>query len=326
MGMRLREELVEVAYFCGAPDRAVAAFSWMVAKHDANPEWNQYDLLWKYKWITEHFPFMHQIDAPTIERTLDDMQQRYERAGYDRRPVTNLRAWNAMWQGDADAARHHRADWWDRPRDGMADCRACEVSYNVQYHVEFGEPGQALTLAKDLLSRRLGCAEIPHITFGFLVWPLLEEGRAEEAQQVHSAGYELIRNNRDFVMEAGEHIAFAAHQGDLDGATSMFERHLPWVIDNPSWLKSGHLIAAGEGLMHALGAGGASRVSFRLPRQLAAALGEEAESVAAVEQWLRKRRLEIGAVFDARNGSDFVSRRLERVRQRAQGTTTATTA
>lgn len=317
-GMRLRDELVDAAYFGGAPDHAITAFSWMIAKVDEDPErWELWDILWKYKWITEHFPFMHQIDRPTIERTLDDMEQRYERAGYDRRPVTNLRAWNAMWRGDHHEMVPYVQEWWERPRDGMADCWACEVNYRVQYLVEQGRNVAALDAARELLERKLGCAEIPHVTFGYILWPLLEVDRRDQAIEIHHAGVELARQSQDFVMEIGEHIAFAAHIGETDRALSLLERHLPWAMGNAAWLKDGHLIAAGEGLCEKLAAADHDELAIRLPRQMAAELGDEAQSTEAIRSWLGRRRTEIAAAFDARNETDFVSRRLDLTRDRA---------
>ena len=314
----LRDRLVDAAYFSGAPERAIAAFSWMIAKCDAEPErWDEYDILWKYKWIAEHFPFMHQIDRSTIDRTLDDMQARYERAGYDRRPVTNLRAWNALWQGDLDAMSAWRREWWERPRDSMADCWACELNYNTQYLVEEGRPADALRQARKILDRTQGCAEIPHITFGYIIWTLLDAGRQDEAHEVHRAGYELIRQNHDFVMEIGEHIAFAAHVGEVEAAVAMLERHLPWAIGNAAWLKDGHLIAAGEGLLARLERQGVAELPIRLPREIADELGEDNRSTAAVRTWLEHRRTQIGDAFDARNATTFVSERLARLRSRA---------
>jgi hypothetical protein len=45
-----REGLAEAAYFGGAPDKAIVAYTWCLAQFDRHPgRFNEWRLLWRYK-------------------------------------------------------------------------------------------------------------------------------------------------------------------------------------------------------------------------------------------------------------------------------------
>jgi len=81
LGFAARMCLISSAVFSGAPEKAMVAFSWCVAKSDEEPERfpmlsNQWgtSLLWMYKWITnEHLASYPQITRAQIEHSLEDM-------------------------------------------------------------------------------------------------------------------------------------------------------------------------------------------------------------------------------------------------------------
>ncbi|KPA27209.1 Uncharacterized protein AMR48_2051 [Leptospira interrogans] len=57
LGFEARLVLVEAGIFSGAIDKALVSFSWCLSQVDQNPEqFNEEDLLWKYKWIVENLP------------------------------------------------------------------------------------------------------------------------------------------------------------------------------------------------------------------------------------------------------------------------------
>src|SRR4051794_18949093 len=53
LGYEARRWLVEAAVFSGMDERAVAPFTWCLARHDRDPRKfsDRTDLLWQYKWI-----------------------------------------------------------------------------------------------------------------------------------------------------------------------------------------------------------------------------------------------------------------------------------
>src|SRR5690606_23092974 len=131
---------------------------------------------------------------------------------------------------DPAAAKAHYDKWQWAPRDHYADCEACEISFRVSYLVERGEHERAFEVAAPLLSGRKACAEVPHVTYGYL----LTSARAldRDASPLVERGLPLVEGQRDFVGTVGEHVAHLVARGELERALPVFERHLPFAVGN----------------------------------------------------------------------------------------------
>jgi hypothetical protein len=305
---RARLMLVEEAVFHGRPELALAAFAWCVAKCDREPDRFSdstavtpmgTDVLWAHKWIVQELPGYPQFSRERITRTLDEMEARYARNGKSLRPVFMQRAQVAlMLRDDASEVRAHLEAYRRAPRDRYADCRACEINFEAGVLADLGEHRAALAAAEPVLDGTLGCAHVPHYTYGHALECAWALGEHAAAARCFELGYPLVRENREFLRCIARHLEYAVAAGRLDEARGIVERHLPWaaeafVLDRRLWFyvaARNFAEVATEPIRTTL----PHDVSFRQPsnrydpKELAGALDREIESMAAR--------------FDARNG------------------------
>src|SRR5262245_42845756 len=97
-----RDELIEAATFSGRIDLALVAFSWCLAQCDRSPEdFDQDQMLWKYKWVIENLADFPQISKRQIDDMFADMERRFVAAGSTRHAVHQIRRDVAVNMGDA---------------------------------------------------------------------------------------------------------------------------------------------------------------------------------------------------------------------------------
>ncbi|MGL4611684.1 MAG: hypothetical protein ACRCYY_18735, partial [Trueperaceae bacterium] len=232
-GVQTRDELIHECEFGGRPEAAVVAFAWLLAKFDEHGEaigLDSHDILWKYKWILNDLWGFSRMSHEQIERTFADFEERLQRAGYSLRTLYYFQLKYALHQGDDIAIKTLYKKWQKSKRDAMSDCTACEADFHVEYSMGLGEYERGLELAQPLLKGRMSCAEVPHVTYGTVLEPLLYLQRYDEAIAYHQKGYKMIKDNPDFLVSTGEHLAFLAYTHNLGMALSLFERHLPWAL------------------------------------------------------------------------------------------------
>ena len=322
--MHFREQLVEAAAADGVRqiDRAFAPWAVLLAEADRDPEagWiDWFELLWKYKWLSESVGEYAAIPRAKILAVLDDFAARASAHGYTARPAENYRANNYWLLGDADAAAGAKERFEAAPRDELSDCDACEAARAVQYAVHTGDDAGAVERFAPLASGRLYCAEEPENTHGLLLAPLVRLGRDADAAERHRVGLNALKRFPQFVARAADHLDFCTRTGDVDGGTRLlrrFVRSVPVVSDRDRW----RFLAAGQVFLEAVAARSDRPKRYRLPdgfpiadagaavrpSELAAAFGAAADA--------------IEANFNARNGNDAFARRRTAARAFATGT------
>jgi hypothetical protein len=318
-GYAARLGLIQAAVFGGWPEKGFVAFGWCVAKVDADPERFREsralpgfgllatDLLWVYKWMTLQVPWYPQLAREQLDRTLDDMERRYKKHGLSLRPVHMNRTRVALeCDPDPAAAKAHYDKWQWSPRDHYADCEACEISFRVDYLVERGEYERAFEVAAPLLDGRKKCAEVPHVTYGYLLEPARALGRDELAATLSDKGLALVEGQRDFVATVAQHVAHLVARGDLERARVLFERHLPFAVGNRIPKRVLDYYVVGRDLFDAL-AGAGKSASLHAPKELG--YRGDPSDLRAIAAHFAAEADPIARRFDARNGNDLVSRR-----------------
>jgi len=318
-GYAARLGLIQAAVFGGWPEKGFVAFGWCVAKVDADPERFREsralpgfgllatDLLWVYKWMTLQVPWYPQLAREQLDRTLDDMEWRYKKHGLSLRPVHMNRTRVALeCDPDPAVAKAHYDKWQWSPRDHYADCEACEISFRVDYLVERGEYERAFEVAAPLLDGRKKCAEVPHVTYGYLLEPARALGRDELATTLSEKGLVLVEGQRDFVATVAQHVAHLVKRGDLERARTLFERHLPFAVGNRIPKRVLDYYMVGRDLFDALADAGKT-ASLHAPKELG--YPGDPSDLRAVAAHFAAEADPIARRFDARNGNDLVSRR-----------------
>ena len=315
LAFEVRDGLIDAATFGGFPDKALVAFAWCRAQAKKNPERFESDLLlWKQKWVVGRLDDFPHISRKQIQEALDDIEQTYARVDAGKRAILKLRYQTARDMGEDAAAQLYWEQWINAPRDHLTDCRACDLDDEIDHHIDLGEYEKALEKARPILQGRSSCAEIPHLTYGSVLYPLLKLGRLEEARDCHLRGYPMISRNRDFLASVGEHIEFLALTDNLSRGLTLFEKHLAWALDHASWRDRFTFHAAASFLLARLVGQGHGTVSLRLPKAFPLHQRQGSYASHELHGWVETQAQEIAARFDTRNGTDRFQKLLERMR------------
>lgn len=215
-----------------------------------------------------------------IQALQNDFAKRTARAGLGEHAAEIDRWRLSLHRGDLTAAREAR-----QRAEGLSatwlDCAACDADLSVDHLLELGDLEGALAAARPLLSWKESCNVVPAATHASLMLALLHAGRREEAQAQHERGYHLVRGERNALRLQALHVQYLALSGQREAAQKTYQANLPFASQksaSPSELLRWHTAAA------LLGVGGAL---------------EQARSLAAQ--------------FDARNGTPYHTRQLERL-------------
>ncbi|HYH98775.1 hypothetical protein [Hyalangium sp.] len=315
LAFEVRDDLIDAATFGGFPDKALVAFAWCRGQAKKNPERFESDLLlWKQKWVVGRLDDFPHISRKQIQEALDDIEQTYARVDAGKRSVLKLRYQTARDMGDEATAQQFWDQWISAPRDHLTDCLACDLDDEIDHHIDRGEYKKALEKAQPILEGRSSCAEIPHLTYGSLLYPLLKLERLEEARDYHLRGYPMISRNRDFLATVGEHLEFLALTDNLSRGLTLFEKHLGWAMDHASWRDRFSFHAAASFLLSRLVAEGRDTVSLQLPKAFALHQRQSTYAVRELHGWVETQAQEIAARFDTRNDTDRFQKLLERTR------------
>ena len=201
------------------------------------------------------------------------------------------------------------------PRDHLTDCRACELDDELDHHIDRGEYAVALEKARPLLEGRNGCAEVPHLTLGSVLYPLFKLGRLEQARDSHLRGYALVQRNREFLATVGEHLEFLTLTGNVERGLKLFERHVGWALEHASHRDRFTFHSAALALMEQALVEGREQVVLSLPRTFALYSPGDTYETRTLRGWLASQAEGIAVKFDSRNGTDRFHQLLARAKR-----------
>lgn len=307
-----REDLVEAAYFGGAPDKAIVAYTWCLAQFDRHPGlFDEWQLLWRYKWMVNVIPDFPQIPLAQINGMIEDMERRFRRGGYGLRSVYQYRYRLARFLGNRDEAISHYRRSQAESADAVSDCAACRIDEQSSFHVYTGDDERAVEVAQPLVDLRHFCRTVPERTFARLLLPLLRLNRPEEAADHHRRGYRLTEARSHGSIEyVSDHIVYVALSGGPLGAARLVAKHYRWSEANHNPHERFIFHRAAWLALDLLAGQGVTEVALRLPPTFP--LHEESAlyETARLRDYFSARALEIAKKFDERNGNDYFTREL----------------
>lgn len=307
-----RSMIVENATFNGYPMKALVAFSWMLGQYDKNEElFDEFDLLWSYKWILDRVSCFPDIPLAQIDQLLEDMRTRYKQHGYSERTYFFYKSVNLLQQGNVKEAGQYMERFRGMDEDLMSDCTACEQNRLVEYAAAAGDDEETLKVAKPIISGKMTCGEVPHVTISKVLMPLYRLDKLDEATKQQIKGYKLIKNNLDFLLHQGEHIYYLSKCDPFKGL-ELLERHYPQMLGHENPFDKMMFLAHSSALLNRLSEE-TIPVQVRLPESsphLAAAVastGGEFPSGNAgpLATAFREDALTFADRFDKRNGNHY---------------------
>ncbi|MFC6593016.1 hypothetical protein ACFP81_14055 [Deinococcus lacus] len=231
-GYEARDGLLDAAQEATDGVTMLTTFSWMLNYADTHPEEDKEDdLFWRYKWAIAVARFMPKVPLERLHALQDDFERRTVAAGLGRRTADVYRWSLALHRGDLETAEQLRQSV-SKQKSGWLDCNACDTDLLVQHWLAQGELEKALKAAKPILDGKRSCNRIPARTYTHFLRPLLDAGRAEEAQDMHLKGYKMVRRDEDSLREQSAHLAYLILSGQEKDAQKVFKATLPFAEKN----------------------------------------------------------------------------------------------
>jgi hypothetical protein len=304
-----REVYVPACIFGGAEEKGLVAFSWLLAQFDQNPgRFDQWGILWKYKWIVGVIYDFPQVPKARILEMFDDLAERSLSAGYGLRAVYNHRyRIEKFWDNKAKAIEYfHKME--ALPKDALNDCPACEIDERVGFSIYCGNDERAVELALPLLDGGKKCATVPLRTYADLLLPLVRLGRQKEALLYHRRGYQLISANQSFVDHVADHLIFLVLTENPRNAIHLVEKHYLWTETNRDVLSCFRFFRAAWLLFEVLAESQEDSLRLDLPRSFPLHSESGDYDPARLAAWFKEKTEAIARRFDERNETDFFLR------------------
>lgn len=301
-GFEARSEIVETGSFHGYPMKALVAFSWQLGQYDKNPDmFDDYSLLWSYKWILDRITSFADISRTQIENVLEDMKTRYAAAGYSDRSYHYYKAHILAEFGELEASK---AEWdivQTMESDNMSDCPACEQNRLVEFMAKLGDDEGTIKAAEPILKGKMSCGEVPHVTISKVLFPLLRLGRDKEAEKLQRKGYKLVKGNRDFLYHQGEHVGYLTLTDPIR-ALEVFEEYVASSIDHENPLDQMIFNAHSAAMFRRLAQ---EDIHYQIKLPAGHPCEQESEDVTALARHFKSAALATAEKLDTRNGNSY---------------------
>jgi tetratricopeptide (TPR) repeat protein len=303
-----REVFVRACIFGGATEKGLVAFAWLLAQFDNHPgRFDQWAILWKYKWINGVICDFPQISKQRIYEMLDDLEQRALKAGYGLRAVTNQRYRAEKFWDNREQAIEYFRELEELPPDSLSNCVLCESDERVSFAIYSGDDKRALEIALPILNGGEKCGSVPHRTYANVLLPLIRLGRHDEALRYHLKSYSLIANNKAFLDKVADHAICLALTENLKQAMALVEAHYVWTETNRD-LYSHFRFFRAAWLVCELLARQNTWIDLNMVGSFPLYSGDSLYQCSELAAWFKQKAEGIAKRFDERNETDFFMR------------------
>jgi hypothetical protein len=311
-GFEVREELMEAANEWGRPDIELVAYAWCLAQYDKDPErfdHQEHSLLWTYKRVLGTLMAFPTIPMSRIESAFEDYKSRLERLGRPLSPHDEFRLRFELHRGDADLVERAYSHFKRHTKASALDCRACQLHGEVRYQLFKGNLEAGVDAAQVLFKKHApNCNRIPHATHGIVLRPLLHLGRLDEAT-THHRQYQKVKDDEGMINVVAMHLEYLAYVNDIPNAVKLLEKHLPWAHRTRDVENRYDFLVATLPLFARLQ--GTPVLKLRLAKDFPKYEESGEYDVKGLETWIRDELKVMAEQFDARNGTDTFTKRIE---------------
>ncbi len=321
----VRVSLLPACLYGGEHQRVPALLAWLLQRYDEAPDWfgawERRSVLFSFNWATVGLLQHPDVALATLEQILTAMSQHFAAAGESMAPVLRAEYLITAHVSGPQAAQAGFEAWVAANTAGptsLSECADCEAAEQVRQLAAVGRLQPAADLALSRLDQPAvsGCEAHPAALIAASLSPLLETGRADRAAQEHVRAVRLFERlgrdgtaaNHTIRTGRADHLLIAARSGRLQRGLDLMESWLPWYarVEPPS-ARLETAAAAGR-LLRGLAEAGHGHL-------VVSADGDSTEPTTVDELGARLAReaRDLGARFDARNGTTTIGDQVERM-------------
>ncbi len=239
-GFDLRLDLIAEEVSTSRCIESFSAFSWILNTRDENPDlFDESEFLWEYKWMANASYRNADISKEQIESILEDLKTRMQRNGYSLRGYYSIViAWNQFLGKDEEVDRYIELREKEQ-HDDMSHCPACELDTRVEVELKKGNFDKAITIAHDLLTKKVTCAHMPFATFSELAYHLnkVNDERAPGFFEKALEELQTMDSSDSSILSTVSLLTNYLITHDKEKAFSFFEKYSPWELEAEDSLK-----------------------------------------------------------------------------------------
>lgn len=297
---------LKVYNYSSEKDKMFVPFARLLRMWDERPEdfdeYETHSLHWVFKWMSAGMLDQPHIPLASIEKWLGEMEHRYRLAGHSERAVRGAEFSVAAHVGDLERAERAYTAWLAADRDTMADCHACELHSQGWWQAKRDADEEALELWHPVLEGEYTCAHEPHTVLASSLVPLLRLGRLDEARAHHLRGFRLVRPMESMRGAYADHVEFCALSGNEARALELLAERPAYFTDSGDPRSKLDFMAVTALLMDRL-------TELGLGGQPVPGPAGRTWTARELAVHARGEALSLAALFDARNGTSYVSER-----------------
>ncbi|MBP1999924.1 hypothetical protein J2Z69_000943 [Paenibacillus shirakamiensis] len=275
----------------GASEKMIIAFAWCLAKFEGNPgKYSYHELLWYYKWILGAIWKIPEIRLEQIESLFEHFKVMSEQYGYNLRAYYHKQVNYTLSIGNFDAAAKAYKLWRTIPRDGLADCKACEQNLFGIYMFRIDYIKRGMQAMKPILEGKLRCGSIPENTYSQVLLPLLKLGKYEQASKIANKAYHMIKGP-EYLSEHGKFLLFFTVTSPTK-AKKVYNETIEFALDSKvGWDRLEYFLCARFFLTE----------WHKKKRKIQLVAGDQVTLA-----WLDQEIQRISQAFNYRNGNDYI--------------------
>lgn len=234
-GFDIRLEIMEEEFHTAHDNESFSAFAWLLNACDEHPDlFDEDELMWNYKWMISAARNNSGISMEQFNTIVEDFKVRLQRNGYNLRTYYAQLHYMQLFQlRNLEKAKELLDMRNKESRDGMSDCRACELDDDVTMAAELGNTDKAMELSKDLFSGKLSCAHVPYITYCTLLGHFHEHKDMEKALDIFNkaeAALLAMENDSSQIGNISTMIHFLTDY-DKERAWEYFAKYIHWSLE-----------------------------------------------------------------------------------------------
>lgn len=191
-----------------------------------------YNYMWYFKWIVPALGDSLNTTKDMIDSANEMMEYYYNNLEISLAMYYKSLMLQNIEMGDVELAKENFKLWQEIENDDfMSDCEACEVTEKVNYYSFIGEYEKALEEAEPILSGKLSCAEVPHITYAPVLKSMVSLKRFDEVKKLLPTAVKLIDGSLDLVSHIIPLIEVSYKVGDVDYAKELAEKYEEKILN-----------------------------------------------------------------------------------------------
>ena len=308
-GFDLRLDLIREETYTSHCTESFPAFAWVLNAYDNNPELiDESSFLWKYKWMASSAKRNINISRQQIEGIMDDLRIRMKRNGYTDSAYYTIALYWHLFLGDIDKAHELIKLRDETPRDSMSHCAACELDASVEMELIDGNIDKAITLAYDLVTKKLTCGHMPFGTFCNLTYYLnkAKDARADEYFAKAVEEMESMEHDTSLLSDIGLLMHYLS-DNDKEKGWLFFEKYSEWEINAEDAISFDFALAA----LHLL-KGESGNKELKINTRLPFYKSDNVYNIQEIYDFYLNKAEDLAQRFDLRNDNTYFSHRLQK--------------